>query len=166
MWRRKRDSMYTYRYAVSLRISHPNFAPEYISGKIRIQPSHSWMAGTRRSTPKGEPLKGVNEETYWTSDLHKGKTLQSAKIPLEDFLVQQVRLLQKRKSFLKQIRETGGRTEFFVGLFPTKNMGAELPSSLLARMADLGIDLSLDVYPGKIPHNNAIHRIADKSGSR
>jgi hypothetical protein len=85
------------------------------------------MAGTRRSTPKGELLKGVNEKTYWTSD---------------------------------------GRTEFFVGLFPTKNMGAELPSSLPARMADLGIDLSLDVYPGKIPHNNAIHRIADKSGSR
>ena len=142
--------MYPYRYAVSLRIKHPHFKPEDITENMRIQPSRSWMAGQRRSTAKGKRLSGFfNEETYWTADLHKGKTLQSTRMPLEEFLADQLKLLEKQGNFLKQIRATGGCTEFFVGLFCTKNIGAELPSTLLGRMSELGIDLSLDVYPDK-----------------
>ncbi len=96
---------------------------------------------------------GVCDETYWTADLHKTKSLHSVKIPLENFLAREVRVLQKCKSFLKRLRKTGGRTEFFVAVFCTKNMGAELPSSLLGSMAELGIDLSLGVFPDKEPHN-------------
>lgn len=139
--------MYRYRYAVSLRIRHPHFDPEDITANIHIQPSRSWMVGQRRSTPKGERLTGFNQETYWTADLHKVKALQSARMPLEEFLADQLKLLGKHKTFLKQIRITGGRTEFLVGLFCTRNIGAEFPSLLLSRMSELGIDLSLDVYP-------------------
>ncbi len=158
--------MYPYRYAVSLRVIHPNFHPDDITENIGIQPWRSWMAGNPRSTPTGKLLNGVYNETYWTAELHKAKSLHSIKIPLEDFLAGQVRLLLKCRSFLKRIRKTGGRTEFFVGLFCTKNMGAELPSSLLGSMAEMGIDLSLDVYPDKEPHNKGMHRITNKSGSR
>lgn len=105
------------------------------------------MAGERRSTPKGNELKDINKETYWTADLHREKSLSSREMPLEDFLAKQLVRLKKAEKHFRPIRKTGGRIEFFVGLFCDKNMGAEIPSSVLAAMGKLGIDLSLDIYP-------------------
>jgi hypothetical protein len=66
---------------------------------------------------------------------------------LEVFLTEQLARLKKVEKYFRHIRKTGGRIEFFVGLFSEKNMGAQVPSSLLATMGKLGIDLSLDIYP-------------------
>ena len=139
--------MYPYRYSVSLRISHPTINPDTLSKRLGLQPSRKWMAGERRSTPKGDELKGINKETYWTADLHREKSLLSRKMALEDFLAKQLVRLKKVEKYFRHIQKTGGRIEFFVGLFCDKNMGAEIPSSMLAAMGKLGIDLSLDIYP-------------------
>jgi hypothetical protein len=139
--------MYPYKYSVSIRISHPTINPDTLTKKLGLQPSRSWMAGAQRSTPKGNILKGINKNTYWTAVLHREKNLSSRKRPLENFLSEQLARLKKVEKYLKYIRKTGGRIEFFVGLFCDKNMGAEIPSSLLAAMGKLGIDLSLDIYP-------------------
>lgn len=105
------------------------------------------MAGEPRMTPKGDKLKGNREETYWTARLHKKKNLSSRKIALEDFLTDRLTIVKESKRYFSHIRKTGGRIEFLIGLFCNKNMGAELPSSLLATMGQLGIDLALDIYP-------------------
>jgi hypothetical protein len=122
--------------------------PDTITRKLGLQPSRKWMAGEPRSTPKGNKLKGINKETYWTAELHREKSLLSQKMALEVFLTEQLARLKKVEKYFRHIRKTGGRIEFFVGLFSEKNMGAEVPSSLLATMGKLGIDLSLDIYPG------------------
>ena len=98
--------------------------------------------------------------------LHKQKSLRSGKTPIEDFLGQQVQLLREAKTFLKTIRKSGGRTEFFIGLFSERNIGVELPSSLLGSMAELGIDLSLDIYsyPEKGPHNKLMQPTRKNAG--
>ena len=139
--------MYPYKYSLSLRVWHPTISPDTITKKLRLQPSRKWMAGEPRSTPKGSKLKGINKETYWTAELHREKSLLSRKMALEDFLTEQLARLKKVEKYFRHIRKTGGRIEFFVGLFCDKNMGAEVPSSLLAAMGKLGIDLSLDIYP-------------------
>ena len=131
---------------------------------MHIEPKWSWRAGEPRVTPKGEKLKGVYAETYWASSLHEEKSLRSRKVPIEDFLINQVQLLQESSAFLKTLRDTGGRAEFFIGLYSGKNIGLELPSSLLGSMAELGINLSLDIYayPEEKPHNPAMQRIVAK----
>jgi len=139
--------MYPYRYAVSIRIWHPTIDSDNITQNMNIQPSRKLMAGMPRSTPKGYKLKGINKETYWTAELHREKSLLSRKIALEDFLTEQLARLRKVEKYFRHIRKTGGRIEFFVGLFCDRNMGAEVPSSVLAAMGKLGIDLSLDIYP-------------------
>ena len=77
--------MFPFRYAVSLRVMHPDIDPEDITANIRIQPWRSWRAGEPRATPKGESLKGVYTETYWVANLHKEKTLRSEKKQLRPF---------------------------------------------------------------------------------
>jgi len=139
--------MYPYKYSVSLRISHPAINPDAITKKLGLQPFRKWMAGERRSTPRGNTLKGINKETYWVAELHREKYLLSRKMVLEDFLAEQLVRFQKMGKYFGHIRKTGGQVEFFVGLFCDKNMGAEVPCLLLAGMGKLGIDLSFDIYP-------------------
>ena len=139
--------MYPYRYLVSLRIWHPTINPDSITRKLGMQPFRKRMVGEQRSTPKGNTLQGINKDTYWTAELHTGKSLSSRKIALEDFLTDQLARFKKMGKYFGHIRKTGGRIGLFVGLFCDKNMGAEFPSSLLAAMGKLGIDVSLDIYP-------------------
>jgi hypothetical protein len=47
---------------------------------------------------------------------------------------------------LARLKQAGARTEFFVGWTIRSNGGAELDPTLLARLAEAGITLSLDVY--------------------
>jgi hypothetical protein len=139
--------MSPYKYSVSLRVVHPTINPDSITNKLGLQPSRKWMAGEVRSTTKGNKLEGINKETYWTTRLHGGKSLFSRRMVLEDFLSEQIARLKKEEKYFRHIRKTGGRMELFVGLFCDKNIGAEIPYSLLAAMGNLGIDLSLDIYP-------------------
>jgi hypothetical protein len=120
--------------------------PDTITKKLGLQPFRKWLGGEPRSTPKNKKLKGINKQTYWAAELHREKNLLSRKTGLEDFLTEQLGRLKKMEKYFRHIRKTGGRIEFFVGLFCDKNMGVEVPSSLLAAMGKLGIDLSLDIY--------------------
>jgi hypothetical protein len=55
--------------------------------------------------------------------------------------------LEPKRSFLARVRSEGGTAEFFVGWYFDGNSGDVFDCGLLARMADLKINLSLDVYP-------------------
>lgn len=55
--------MYPFKYTVSLRIEHPNLAPEEISANLSLKPKISWMAGTQRKTAKGMLLEGYYKST-------------------------------------------------------------------------------------------------------
>jgi len=139
--------MYPYRYAVSLRVRHPKINPDNITKTVGIQPTTHWMVGKQRIDVKGNRSGGINQETYWATDLTKGKGVSSREITVEDYLAKQVSQLKKSEKFFKRLRDTGGRIEFFVALFCDKNTGADFPSLLLADMGKLGIDLSLDIFP-------------------
>jgi Domain of unknown function (DUF4279) len=136
--------MSTYRYSINLRMRHPSMAPQGMTDALGLQPRHSWRAGEPRSTPKGRPLSGVNRESFWISDLGKGSRPPTS---LSAAISAALDQLSDRRTFLHKIRSEGGLAEFFIGWFFDSQSGDTLPYDLLARAADLGIDLSFDVYP-------------------
>ena len=139
--------MYPYTYTVSFRVWHPTIDPDKITENINLKPHRCWMVGQPRSTPRGDRLEGINDHTYWTAQLQKQTRLSSRKQKKEDYLSAQMERLKISARFFHRIRRTGGRIEFFVGIFCNKNIGVEIPFSLLTSMGKLGIDLSLDIYP-------------------
>src|SRR5262249_16057087 len=129
---------------ISLRFRHPTADPADITLTLGINPSRSWRVGEPRSTPKGTPLEGKWPDSCWAAVLAAGQWPPRGLVdPLRDLLDQ----LEAHKHFFPQIRSEGGKVELFVGWFFDGQNGDVFTHDLLYRMADLKIDLSLDVYP-------------------
>lgn len=138
--------MNPYEYKVSLRITHPTMDPHIITGTLGKEPFRSWQAGSPRKTPKGDPLEGVYKETYWSARLTKNESISSEEVPLESFLLEETNLFKNHSSFLGNIKDSGGKIEYFIGVFGNSNMGCEFNTELLTSINNLGIELSLDIY--------------------
>src|SRR3981081_3032031 len=80
-----------------------------------------------------------------------GKDLEAAIAELAD-------RLEPNKGFLERVRSEGGTVELFVGWFFDGQSGSVFDCGLLARMADLKINLSLDLYPPDTPVTLPIYR--------
>lgn len=131
-----------YEFKVSLRLRHPKMNPDVISSELSLSSQFMYMARQRRKTPKGNLLSGFNKDSYWTCEMEYARGEG-----LADGLRASLSKLEKKSSFLKKFRATGGHAEFFIGWFVNSNCGEVLDSDLLRRLADLKIDLSFDVYP-------------------
>jgi hypothetical protein len=107
-------------------------------------PKRFWKADDRRTTPAGVPLEGENKDSYWCAEACPS----GLPGPLADHLNKVLDDLMPHRDFLRLIRDEGGRCEFFVGVFLSSDAGEVFPYLLLAKMAELGIDLSLCMYRG------------------
>ena len=118
---------------------------------LGLRPSRTWRAGEPRSTPKGRTLGGANRESYWTAGIEEGDwPPRSLVVAVGDALDR----LSDRRAFLRRSRSEGGSAEFFIGWFFDGPSGDVLPYDVLAQAADLGIDLSFDVYPPPGPSDD------------
>ncbi len=134
--------METFRFRLSLRLSHPSLTLGEISMGVGLPARGGWNAGEARKTPKGQPLSGFNRETYWYTEISHPEEAS-----LTAVLAEHLSALELRRDFLQEFRSTGGRAEYFVGWFTTERSGGEtLPSEILRRLGELSLDLSLDVY--------------------
>jgi hypothetical protein len=140
---------------ISLRLTHPSLDPSEITSALHLNPSRSWCAGEPRTTPTGRQLQGQNRETYWTAHLVEGRW-PPARLPV--LLGQALDQLAPHRDFFHGICSQGGTIELFVGwFFDDQNAGDVFDCDLLARMADLRIDLSLDVYgPAPVPQPDGL----------
>jgi hypothetical protein len=137
--------MSRYQYAISLRLEHPSADPANFTSALGLNPSRSWRVGEPRTTTKGRPLKGNYAQSFWTATLAEDQCPEKA---LADAISDILDQLAARKDFFHQLRSERGKAEFFVGWFFDGRGGGEVfRCDLLARLADLKIDLSLDVYP-------------------
>jgi len=121
-------------------VFHPSLDPREISMALGMEPQFSWRAGEPRMAPKGRPLKGIRNETYWCAAVFDGTATFAADI---DGALQR---LAAHKAFLRRVRAEGGRVEFFVGWYVHSRAGETVSHSTLAEMANLGIDLAFDTY--------------------
>jgi hypothetical protein len=128
--------------SVSLRITSSALSAEQIVSSVGMTAAKAWSKGESRKTPKGQPLEGLREYSYATFPL-----FQKQRLLLSDVLKQCETQLADRATILKTIRDSGGTTELFVGWFLEQSGGDTLSSNLMMALADLGLALSLDVYP-------------------
>ena len=127
-----------FEYELSLRVWHPSLTPEQISEELALVSHAGWAAGTPRKLVGG--ATGSQPMTYWSA------RLDAETASLADALQRACGMLRPHKRFLDEILDTGGRLEFFVGWFSGSNSGEVFPRLLLGEIAELGIDLALDVY--------------------
>jgi hypothetical protein len=129
-------------FKVSLSVTHPDIDPAEISAALDLVPERATRSGAPRTTPKGGPLKGTYEFSCWTHqfDIEGASELG---VVLESLLER----LQRHQQFFHRVVLEGGSVELFCGVFAAGNWDEILSHTLLGRLADLRVDLRLDVNP-------------------
>lgn len=127
-------------YKVALQVVHPDADPADVVEGIGIPASLSWKVGDDRSAPDGTKLGGQRQQTYCLFQLGRGEDGQLAKC-----LWNAVRILKPKKRYLHVLRETGGRTNFYVS-WTVGDRGDVFDTRLLSEIVDLGIDLGIEPF--------------------
>ena len=154
--------MNPFKYTVSLRIGHPNITAMEIVNRLGITPKHMWTVGEPRKTPRGDPLPGNYKETYCYFLVGSGEGKELAKL-----LDSCCDRLYQHADFFQSIRSTGGKLEYFIGWFADNNCGETFDIGLLRKLVDLGIDISIDLYPCNWEERwtNKLDQATDPAGS-
>lgn len=127
---------------ISLRVTSTSMSSDEIASGLPWVPQRKWSIGEARMSPSGAPSGGTRDHTYATFCL-----TEKRREWLSSVLAECIAMVDPYRSFLEKIRASGGRTELFVGWFLERGGGDVLPHRLLLQMAELGLDLSLDIYP-------------------
>lgn len=131
-----------YRFEISLRLVHPSADLSSCSEELGLQPFRLCRSGEPRTTPRGNPLKGLWHDSYWTSSLDV-----STCNGLEDALMEVARRLTEHQRFFARHTESGGAASLFIGFFLDRlNTGLSLTPELLAKYSSLGVALEFDLY--------------------
>ena len=130
-----------YNYALSFRAHHPTLSAKEVRAVFRMRPKISRRVGEPRRTPRGNLLKGVWKNTYLCFEV----TVRVGE-ELPDAIERILKKLRKRSKEIQAFRASGGRMDFFIGIFVERNKGVTFEPDLLAELADVGIELQLDIY--------------------
>ena len=130
------------RYRIRLVIHHPNMDPDRITEKLGLAPRHSATAGSVRKAPNGVILPGLHRTSSWSHSyrVEKNRHFFSEVMKMID-------RLEPQKALLNEIAGSGGSICLIADLPGDVNIGSEFPWRDMARLADLHIDLGVEVYP-------------------
>ena len=128
-------------FKVSLGITHPTLDPKDISRALSLSPSQQRKLGQRRVTPKGTLLEGTYQFSSWS---HAFDT--SGVTELTEFLFSISERLKPHASYFSDLVREGGSVELFCGIFADDNWDENFHHTLLRRLADMAMNLRLDVY--------------------
>jgi hypothetical protein len=133
--------MHPYKFSLSLRVFHPSVTPEVIQAELGLKARIANSAGKNRVTASGKVLPTISSETYCSFLLAEGDDRI-----LMTTIDEWSEILAKTREFLTELRSTGGRVEYFLGLFIDSNGGFGLDYEQMKSLGSTGIDLSLDIY--------------------
>jgi hypothetical protein len=131
-------------FNIYLRFHHPEIDPAAISAEMGFEPGRMWRAGDLKMTAAGRPLVGVREKTYWTARVVDEPDPEGYPI---DALERLAARFFPHKPFFDKIRAEGGQVEFYLNWNVDRNCGDQISPELMGSLADLGVTLSLDIYP-------------------
>ena len=129
-------------FKVSLSIRHPTIDPGDISRALSLFPSRQSKVGDQRVTPTGTRLEGTYQFSSWGHEFDA-----SGVADLTEFLPSLIERLKPHASYFSALGCEGGSVELFCGIFADGNWDESFHHTLLRRLADMAIDLRLDVYP-------------------
>ena len=129
-------------YSIRVLIIHPTLTPDEISDALNLNPDTNQCVGQPRETPRGKPIGGVWPDTRWSvSEVRNGDRL---------FFTRLDKLLDRfspYRDFLRRVAESGGRTNFIIGLCGEENIGDTLSEQTVVKLADLKGSLGVEVFP-------------------
>jgi Domain of unknown function (DUF4279) len=122
---------------------HPSADPDVITRAMGLVPLRAWRRGEPRFSPKGTRLEGVWRDTRWIHvfELDRDATVERAVAAALD-------TLSPASRFLTTLRETGGTAELIITLSGDAHHGASVSAEQLKALADLGVSLGIEVFPG------------------
>ncbi|MBJ7514739.1 MAG: hypothetical protein JHC82_00310 [Stenotrophomonas sp.] len=129
-------------FSISLRIWHPVMPAQEMIEAVGLEPRISQSVGLRRATPAGEFLDGFYRASYCNFRL-----VMKAPGRFTEALAPLLDQLGGNRDIFRQIALTGGRTELYVGVFVEGDSGFTLAIDDISRMAELSLELSVEVYP-------------------
>jgi hypothetical protein len=130
------------RYCIILRIKHANLDPDEISAALGRQPDISWKSGDQCTTDKGRQLLGTRTDGLWSLTFrYRGEKSIGRSIDqiLDD--------LMRHKELFSQLDRIGAKSALYLQLPGDTNIGDQIPSRILQKFVDLGIDLELEIFP-------------------
>jgi hypothetical protein len=126
---------------------HPHLNPSRLAAALGWRPSDIWESGDGRRTPAGTPLSGTYKQSYCTFDVRAPGRNAS----LDETLALSLDHLDPHGATLRRWANTGGRSEFFVGLYVKTSAGYVVDAQIMRRCAKLGINFGLLIILGKRP---------------
>lgn len=142
--------MHAFNFSVSLRVYSQAVASSEICGQLGLEPKWRHNVGEPRANPKGVLLGGVYDCSYCSFSLTRQDDEE-----LHEMLDRVADDLLQHEDFFHRIRDGGGRTEFFIGWYSSRNTGDTFNNLLLSKLGELRIDLALDVYGESEPTQTA-----------
>ena len=133
-------------YSVAFRVNHPSADSAAIAKSLGWKARWAWRAGEPRRDGAGRPLPGNYKNSYCTFSIRT-----SRRVPLAELFRRALYHLAEHRALLSELVATGGRLEFFTGIYVTKGTGDDIDHSILLRCGELGINLALLVSPFKMP---------------
>lgn len=130
------------RFELAVLIRHPTLHPREITAALGSSPQVQQIVGEPRQTPKGTPLPGTYKRTVWRYGVrHEVRNQWFAKV-----LTEFVDSLVPHRDFLHHLRSTGGDAILMLEFLGDAYLGDDIPSETLAKLADLRLELGLEVF--------------------
>jgi hypothetical protein len=123
-----------------------DFDPSAITRQLGRRPNQAWRKGERKSFLRHDGTVRYFDSHYEWSGWKKWLNAGQSKRPLEWQLWYWTKLLKPKASVLRALRRRGVVVELNCCVFESKTTALRLPSTLLATLGSLGVDLDVTWY--------------------
>jgi hypothetical protein len=129
---------------LTLRIWHPSSPSQNISDALDLIPEQSFSVGDNRVTRGGRKLAGIYQNTLWIYEI-----LLPDNYTLSGLISHANAILGSRKGEVRSIIDSGGKVEYFSGIFTNSNIVEVFDHELLRECSELGVEISISIFPGR-----------------
>jgi hypothetical protein len=135
------------RFDVELLIVHPTIDPSEITMALGLEPKFSHRVGDPKMAPTRTPIvEGNYPDTQWRHSARYTVSHQWFAGRIAGRIESLVAHLLPHKAFLSCLLQTGGKLTLIVQFLGDGYFGDEMPQSILAKIADLGLSLGIECF--------------------
>lgn len=132
---------------VRLGFIHPNVAPDEISNKLGLTPFSAQKVGEPRFAPNGAKLPSVSKDSRWTF-----RRLCRSGSELIDEISLLLERLEAERSWVLSILKSSGLIHITLSFSGRHYFGLSIPPDLVERLAQVEIELGIEVFPDWEPN--------------
>lgn len=130
------------KFRLRVLVKHPFDALADLTSAFGVAPMLHWKAGDERQSAAGTSIPGRQRESLWSwwIDVENKRYFSDA---VTDVL----ETLDRGKECIRRVVSTGGAAVLIVELQGGRNIGDVIGLKQLAQLADIGIQLGIEVFP-------------------